>query len=60
VDNWVAYLQDPGDSATVEALRKNLRTGRPCGDPEFIRILERLLNRNLTVRPRGRPRKIVP
>ena len=57
VDDWAAYLRGPGDPAAGEALRKNIRTGKPCGDREFIRTLERLLNRNLTVRPRGRPRK---
>ena len=60
VDAWAAYLRGPGDPAAIEALRKNMKTGKPCGDREFIRALEGSLNRNLTVRPRGRPRKVVP
>ena len=40
-------------------IRRNMRTGRPCGDREFVQTLESLLNRGLTERPRGRPRKIV-
>jgi putative transposase len=58
--DWIAYLQGPADPATVEALRKNIKAGKPCGDREFIRTLESLLNRSLTVRPRGRPRKAIP
>ncbi len=57
--DWAVYLQGPADIAAVEALRKNMKTGRPCGDREFIRALESMLSRDLTVRPRGRPRKVV-
>jgi len=35
-----------------------MRTGRPCGDLEFVRRLEILLDRSLTARLRGRPKKI--
>jgi putative transposase len=57
VGGWAAYLQDPGDAAAIAALRKNMKTGKPCGSPEFVRQLEALLGRKLERRPRGRPRK---
>jgi hypothetical protein len=57
--DWKAYLSAASDVELVEDIRRNMRTGRPCGDKEFVRTLEILLNRSLTARPRGRPRKIV-
>ncbi len=57
--DWTVYLQGPADIAAVEALRKNMKSGKPCGDREFVRALESMLSRDLTVRPRGRPRKVV-
>jgi putative transposase len=59
VGDWAAYLQGPSDTAAVETLRKNMKTGKPCGSLEFVRQLEALLGRKLERRPRGRPRKIV-
>jgi putative transposase len=57
--DWKAYLSAASDAELVEDIRRNMRTGRPCGDKEFVRTLEILLNRSLTARPRGRPTKIV-
>ena len=57
ISDWAAYLQSPCDLAAVEALRKNMKTGKPCGSLEFLRQLEVLLGRKLERRPRGRPRK---
>lgn len=56
-DDWAVYLQGPCNIAAVEALRKNMKTGKPCGSLEFVRQLETLLGRKLERRPRGRPRK---
>jgi len=57
--DWKAYLSAASDVVLVEDIRRNMRTGRPCGDREFVHKLETLLDRSLTARPRGRPRKIV-
>ena len=59
VGDWTAYLQNPFDRTAVEALRKNMKTGKPCGSLEFVRHLEALLGRKLERKPRGRPRKIL-
>jgi putative transposase len=56
VDDWQAYLKGPCDMSRVEALRKNLRSGKPSGSPDFLKRLERMLGRKLERRPRGRPR----
>jgi putative transposase len=57
--DWKSYLGAASDVELVEDIRRNIRTGRPCGHKEFVQTLEILLNRSLTARPRGRPRKIV-
>ena len=57
VSDWAGYLQGPRDLAAIESLRKNMKMGKPCGSPEFVRQLEALLGRKLESRPRGRPRK---
>ena len=59
VTDWAAYLQIPGDTAAVDALRKNMKTGKPSGSLEFVKHLEALLGKKLERRPRGRPRKLV-
>ena len=59
VGDWNSYLGATRDGEFVENIQKNMRTGRPCGDREFVRTLEGLLNRSLTARPRGRPRKYI-
>lgn len=58
VSDWAAYLKDPCDKSAVETLRKNMKTGKPCGSLEFVRQLEVLLGRKLERRPRGRPKKV--
>ena len=59
VTDWAAYLQSPCDTVAVEALRKNMKTGKPSGTLEFVKHLEELLGKKLERRPRGRPKKVV-
>jgi putative transposase len=47
-------LSDPGE---MEVLRERSRTGRPCGNEDFIDLAERIVGRTLRRLPRGRPRK---
>jgi putative transposase len=58
ISDWRAYLAEKGEDLLVRQIRKNIKTGRPCGDEEFVRRLEELLNRRLTPLPRGRPKKL--
>lgn len=58
INDWRAYLAEKGDEALIERIRKNISSGRPCGDDEFVRRLEGLLNRRLTPLPRGRPKNL--
>ena len=57
VPDWSAYLRDE-DEAAVEAIRRQTRTGRPCGSTGFVEHLESLLGRVLRPRKRGpKPKK---
>jgi len=51
------YLREPGRE-NLEAIRKATLAERPLGEEGFVKELEQTLDRKLTVRPRGRPRKI--
>lgn len=55
--DWSAYLREKEEASLVEEIRKNTKTGRPCGDDEFIVRLEELIGRRLSPLPWGRPRK---
>lgn len=58
--DWRAYLASPGEEAILRRVRERLKTGRPAGDPAFVRVLEEKLGRRLEALPRGRPRKKAP
>lgn len=55
--DWGAYLARSGDELVIRRVRECLKTGRPAGDPSFVRELEGITGRRLGALPRGRPRK---
>jgi putative transposase len=59
IRDWRAYLECRGDEAVVGRARARLKTGRPAGDAEFVRMLEEIVGRRLEALPRGRPRKAI-
>jgi len=54
VKDWSAFLSRPS-SAMEPAIRKFTRTGRPAGDASFIRLVERMIGRDLSMGKAGRP-----
>jgi len=58
IPDWRSYLLSGGDEAVLKRVRACLKTGRPAGNPAFVRELEGLLGRRLEALPRGRPRKV--
>jgi len=53
--NWRELLEsDPEEGA---ALKEKLRTGRPCGDADFVEKAEELTGRWLKPRRAGRPKQ---
>jgi putative transposase len=53
--NWRELLRS--DPRGMAVLREKLRTGRPCGDAEFVEKAEELTGRWLKPRHAGRPKK---
>ena len=57
IKDWSSYLREEEEALLIEDIRKNTKTGRLCGDDEFILRLEGLIRRKLSALPWGRPRK---
>ena len=57
ITSWKKYLRERENPALVETIKKNMLTGRPCGDVGFVKKLERRFGRRLQALPHGRPRK---
>ncbi|MBI5116722.1 transposase, partial [Candidatus Poribacteria bacterium] len=53
--DWRALLQS--DPEEMNLLKERLRTGRPCGDADFVEKAEELTGRWLKPRHAGRPKK---
>ena len=58
-DNWLEYVNEPQTEAEVESLRECLRRGRPFGEDLWMEKTARRLGLEASLRPRGRPKKIV-
>ena len=57
VQDWAKYLGEDQDREAADSVIKATKIGRPCGNEDFVKRMEGLLNRQLTASPRGRPRK---
>ncbi len=56
-NDWRERLVEPDADEVLCLLRREASAGRPVGSRQFIRKLEQELDRHLTRRPPGRPRK---
>ena len=56
---WSAYVQQEAEEAELAAIRRSGETGLPYGEKTWVDRLCRRLKLDLTIRPRGRPRKDV-
>jgi putative transposase len=54
---WSAYVHQEPEEAELAALRRSSATGLPYGEGSWVERLSRRLKLDLTIRPRGRPRK---
>ena len=57
VQDWGQFLGADQDREAADSVVKATRIGRPCGNEDFVKQMEGLLNRRLTAAHRGRPRK---
>ena len=56
---WSAYVHQTPDEAQLAAIRRSNETGLPYGRQRWVDRLCRQLKLDLTIRPRGRPRKAI-
>ena len=54
---WSAYVRRTPEEAELAAIRRSSETGLPYGQRAWVDRLCRQLKLDLTIRPRGRPRK---
>ena len=57
VGDWREFLVEPDGDEFLCRLRSETAVGRPLGEPAFVRKLEEDLDRLLTRRPPGRPKR---
>jgi putative transposase len=55
--NWERKVHQPIEEQALAAIRRSSATGLPYGDEPWVDRLAKNLGLNLTIRPRGRPRK---
>ncbi len=56
IGSWLDWIGAQEDRQHLRIIRRNTKTGCPCGGDPFIEELERILGVSLKRRPRGRPR----
>jgi len=54
---WTKYVHQVPEDEELAAIRRSAATGLPLGDPAWVEQLSQALDLDLTIRPRGRPRK---
>ncbi len=54
---WAEKVHRPLPESRLSAIRRSNESGRPYGDPKWVKRLASKLDLDLTIRPRGRPRK---
>jgi putative transposase len=54
---WAESVHAPLAAATLESVRRSNQRGLPLGDAAWVKRLSKKLALDLTIRPRGRPRK---
>ena len=57
---WSAMVHRPIEEQTLSAIRRSSATGLPYGSSAWVKRLAKKLDLDLTIRPRGRPRKSPP
>ena len=55
--NWVAEVNRPLDDEATQSVRQSLERGVPLGDERWTARIASRLGLDITLRPRGRPRK---
>ena len=55
IRGWKQYLAEAPNQTAAKKLIKSTKTGRPCGEADFVTRMEALLCRRFATLPAGRP-----
>jgi putative transposase len=58
-DDWLAWVNQPQSEAEEKALRRSVNRGTPFGSPTWQQTTAGQLGLETTLRPRGRPRRVL-
>jgi putative transposase len=59
-EEWVQWVNNPLAPEELQALRRCVNRGQPCGDVDWQQQTAAQLGLSSTLRPRGRPQKATP
>ncbi len=54
---WDAYVHQTSDRDELAAIRRSVERSLPFGSDRWVKSLSKKMNLDLTIRPRGRPKK---
>jgi len=54
---WSAYVHEAAPDAELNSIRRSSETGLPYGEASWVQRLAKRLSLDLTIRPRGRPKR---
>lgn len=57
--DWLAFVNEPITDAELSAVRRSVERGAPYGNPYWVERISEQLGLGCTLRPRGRPKKIL-
>jgi putative transposase len=58
VEDWAECLVGSDEATQKQLLKKSVRSGRPAGGDQFVKLIESLTRRDLRLRKAGRPLKV--
>jgi len=58
-DDWLEFVNEPQTPGELEAIRESVNRGCPFGDDAWLERVARNLALETTLRPRGRPPKVL-
>ena len=54
--NWKQRVNQAESEREVEAMRRSVNRGAPCGSDRWVKLTAKRLGLEFSIRPRGRPR----
>ncbi|MBM4348463.1 MAG: transposase [Deltaproteobacteria bacterium] len=57
LNEYREFIRSEQEKKVVEEIRKQTRSGKPLGDPQFLITLSERLGSSLSFKPKGRPKK---